>query len=75
MKKQQTFETASADLDDILQELSKEDTSLERSLELYAKAAELVAFCNEELSGAQVKIDEITQKLDASLSNQKQEEL
>lgn len=73
MKQQPSFETASAELDRILQELSQEDTTLERSLELYAQAAELVAFCNEALSSAQMKIDEISQKLDASISVQKQE--
>lgn len=73
MKQQPSFETANAELDRILQELSQEDTTLERSLELYAQAAELVAFCNEALSNAQMKIDEITQKLDASISVQKQE--
>lgn len=73
MKQQPSFETASAELDRILQELSQEDTTLERSLELYAQAAEFVAFCNEALSSAQMKIDEISQKLDASISVQKQE--
>ncbi len=73
MKQQPSFETASAELDRILQELSQEDTTLERSLELYAQAAELVAFCNKVLSSAQMKIDEISQKLDASISVQKQE--
>ena len=39
MKKKITFETASEELDQILRELSQEETTLDRSLELYAQAA------------------------------------
>ena len=52
MKKEMTFETA-----------SEETTTLQRSLELYSKAAELVAFCSQTLENAQLKIDEISEKL------------
>ena len=62
MKKEMTFEAAGQALDEILQELSCEDTPLERSLELYARAAELIAFCNETLKNAQVRIEEIDAK-------------
>ena len=63
-----TFETASEELDQILRELSQEETTLDRSLELYAQAAELVAFCNETLANAQMKIDEITDRLETAIS-------
>ena len=68
MKKKITFETASEELDQILRELSQEETTVDRSLELYAQAAELVAFCNETLANAQMKIDEITDRLETAIS-------
>ena len=68
MKKKITIETASEELDQILRELSQEETTLDRSLELYAQAAELVAFCNETLANAQMKIDEITDRLETAIS-------
>ena len=68
MKKKITFETASEELHQILRELSQEETTLDRSLELYAQAAELVAFCNETLANAQMKIDEITDRLETAIS-------
>ena len=68
MKKKIKFETASEELDQILRELSQEETTLDRSLELYAQAAELVAFCNETLANAQMKIDEITDRLETAIS-------
>ncbi len=70
MKKGTTFESASAELEDILAELSDENTPLERSLALYAKAAELIAFCEETLQKAQVTVEEI----DARLAAQPQDE-
>lgn len=59
MKKSMTFESAGAELDAILAELSDEETPLERSLTLYARAAELIAFCSETLKKAQVTVEEI----------------
>lgn len=64
MKRQMTFEQAGAELDAILAELSNEDTPLERSLVLYARAAELIAYCSDTLKNAQMRVDEI----DASLA-------
>ncbi len=59
MKKGMTFESACAELDAVLAELSDEDTTLERSLSLYAGAAELIAFCDETLKKAQVTVEEL----------------
>ena len=59
MKKEMTFEAAGTELDAILAELSDSETPLDRSLVLYARAAELIAFCNETLQKAQITIDEI----------------
>ena len=57
MKKEMTFEAAGTEL-----ELSDSETPLDRSLVLYARAAELIAFCNETLQKAQITIDEIDAK-------------
>ena len=62
MKKEMTFEAAGTELDAILAELSDSETPLDRSLVLYARAAELIAFCNETLQKAQITIDEIDAK-------------
>ena len=66
MKKGTTFESASAELEAILAELSDEETPLDRSLVLYARAAELIAFCDETLKKAQVAVEEIDAKWNAA---------
>lgn len=63
MKKELDFEAAAAQLSAILEQLSQEETPLAESLKLYARAAELIAFCNETLKGAQMTIEEIDAKL------------
>lgn len=62
-KSKLTYESASAQLDEILEQLANDETTLDDALKLYAKAAELIAFCNETLAGAQLKVDEISAKL------------
>ncbi|MEG0769214.1 MAG: exodeoxyribonuclease VII small subunit [Ruthenibacterium sp.] len=62
-KAKMSYESASAELDAILGQLSSEDTTLEDALKLYAKAAELIAFCNQTLQNAQIQVDEISAKL------------
>lgn len=59
MKKNMTFESASARLDEILALLADEKTPLEKSLKLYAEAAELIAFCSDTLKQAKITIEEI----------------
>ncbi|MEG0911368.1 MAG: exodeoxyribonuclease VII small subunit [Ruthenibacterium sp.] len=60
MKKGIPFEQAGAELDAILAQLSDENTPLDEALTLYAKAAELLAYCNTVLAQAQMKVDEIS---------------
>ncbi len=62
MKKGMTFEKAGQELEAILAELSDEETPLDKSLVLYAKAAELIAFCNDTIQKAQITINEIDEK-------------
>lgn len=55
-----TFETAIAELEKIVEEMEKGNLSLERSLELYEKGVKYTAFCKNELTKAQLKLEELT---------------
>ncbi len=61
-KLKMTFENASKQLEEILDEMSDENTGLDKTIELYSKAAELISFCNSEIKKAQLKVDEINVK-------------
>ena len=54
-----SFEQALKDLEHIVQELEKEDVSLERSIELYQKGVELSKECSDLLEKAELKIQEV----------------
>ena len=58
-KIQLTFEQAMARLDEIATILDKGTLSLDDSLALFSEGAELIAFCNKSLEGAQVKIEQL----------------
>lgn len=65
-----TFETAMHELEDILKLLSSNDITLDESIELYAKAAELLNLCNTKLKTAKTKITDIDEKMkDLEASN------
>lgn len=59
------FEQTMARLEDILEKMSGDDIALEESIELYASAAELIAKSDGALKAAQVRIDEIDDRLAA----------
>ena len=66
MKKKEpvlSYEEAVAELDSILQKLSAEETTLEESLTLYARAAQLIADCNALLKKAELQMETIAQTL------------
>ena len=54
-----TFENASERLDKILAQLSEEETPLDEAITLYAEAAKLIAFCNDTLKNAKLRVEEI----------------
>jgi|TARA_E500000075_G_C6955779_1_gene302237 exodeoxyribonuclease VII small subunit len=54
-----SFEQALKELEHIVQELEKEDVSLERSIELYQKGVELSKECSDLLEKAELKIQEV----------------
>ena len=57
-------ESTLTELESILKKLSSEDISLEESIGLYAKAADLIAVCNTDIAAAQLQIREIDEKLE-----------
>lgn len=61
------FEPAMAELEAILAKMGDEGTSLEESLKLYARAAELISLCSESLREAEVKVREIDLKIEDAL--------
>ena len=54
-----SFEQALKELEHIVQELEKDDVSLERSIELYQKGVELSKECSDLLEKAELKIQEV----------------
>lgn len=59
MKKNNTFESAMARLEEITALLSAGNLSLEESLKLFTESAELIAFCDKQLDSAKKKIDNL----------------
>lgn len=59
MRRGTTFEQAAAELEALLDTMAKEETGLEESIKLYAKAAEYIAYCDDLLKKAQLKVQEI----------------
>lgn len=57
-----TFERSLARLDEILEQLSNGDTTLEASLSLYTEGAALIEKCTKELSEAKLKIERLSLK-------------
>lgn len=66
MKQPKNFEDGMARLEAILSKISDESTPLNDSLKLYAEAADLVAYCNNVLEKAQLQIEEVDARLQAS---------
>ena len=54
-----SFEQALRELEHIVQELEKDDVSLERSIELYQKGVELSKECSDLFEKAELKIQEV----------------
>ena len=65
-KAPKTFEDGLARLQAILAQMQAQDTTLAESVKLYAEAADLIQYCNTALATAQLQIEEIDAKLQAS---------
>lgn len=61
-KTEQTFETALAELEEIVEKMERGDMPLEESVEAYTRGKRLADICRKKLDAAQAKI----QKLDDS---------
>ena len=62
-----TFEQAMARLEEISAELSENQVSIDKSLELYAEGTKLVKFCSEKLKSVSLKIEEIDSEIDEGI--------
>ncbi len=58
-----SFEQAQKELEAVLAEMSDQAVSLADSVALYAKAADLISVCYQQLDSAQVQVEEIDAKL------------
>ena len=58
-----TFEQAMERLEEISDELSTGDVSIDKSLELYAEGTKLIKICSEKLKNVSFKIEEIDSEL------------
>lgn len=59
--KKESFETALGRLEQIVTSLEKGDLSLEASLKLYEEGISRARFCQEQLEGAEAKIEVLSQ--------------
>lgn len=62
-----SFETAYAKLEAILSELNNGETPLEKSLELYEKANQLISQCSSKLTQAEQKIEMLIKNREGEL--------
>lgn len=59
MKTPKNFEDGLARLQEILRQMQDPATTLDKSVKLYAEAAQLIAYCNTTLEQAKLQIEEI----------------
>lgn len=59
MAKQKTFEQALSRLEEIVSALDDGGATLDESLKLFGEGAELLAFCNQKLADAKLKIEKL----------------
>ena len=60
MKKSVTLEAAMERLEEITIKMQDESVTMDESLKLFEEGTKLVAFCNEKLNKAALKISELT---------------
>lgn len=58
-----TFEESMEELEKILSKMSSDEITLDESIKLYARAAELIAICNEKLNQSVVRVREIDDRI------------
>ena len=65
-KAELSFEDALARLEQVVQELESSEVPLERALALVEEGEKLYRLCNEQLTGAEGKIEKLVQRLGAT---------
>lgn len=63
-----SFEDAYARLETILEELNSEALSLEKSLQLYEEADQLISHCNQKLNNAEQKIETLIKNREGQIA-------
>ena len=63
MNKKMTFEEANAKLEEIVNIMENKSLTLQESVEQYAQACELLAFCMKELESCKGQIEDINERI------------
>ena len=63
-----TFEEALKRFEEIVEALETEDLDLEKSLQFYEEGVHLYRYCNQQLQGAEKRIDLLQTKADGTLA-------
>lgn len=63
MNKKMTFEEANAKLEEIVNNMENKSLNLQESVEQYAQACELLAFCMKELESCKGQIEDINERI------------
>ena len=63
MDKNLTFEQANIKLEEIVQNMENKGLTLQESVEQYAQACELLAYCMKELETAKGQIEDINERI------------
>ena len=63
MNKKMTFEEANAKLEEIVNNMENKSLTLQESVEQYAQACELLAFCMKELESCKGQIEDINVRI------------
>lgn len=63
MKKEMTLEEALLKLEEITEKMQSEDIAVDEALKLFENGTKLVTFCKEKLDKAQLKISELSEKM------------
>ena len=63
MNKKMTFEQANAKLEEIVKNLENKGLTLQESVEQYALACELLAYCMKELETCKGQIEDINERI------------
>lgn len=63
MNKKMTFEAANANLEEIVKNMENKGLTLQESVEQYAQACELLAYCMKELESCKGQIEDINERI------------